>query len=223
MLIKTSQDTEERPRQSHRSIVIYISRLLWGRNLMKVDNPISIWDKHPVRKKSEFVLTCLRSAHTLRERCISKVTGVDTCQEKPRSATNIHLNWTSCAQAQVPIRSAAEVNIAIIFRTLSCACDIKLCMWNGILHEQQVLLQEFLWSSQLYRRMSKSGKVWKLSFNAAVAHHVSIVCVTRARYWEFAWELHSELCWVLPSDESTDSLHSWILPYKNCNADEIID
>ncbi len=29
----------------------HISRLLWGRTLMKVDNPISIWDKHPARKK----------------------------------------------------------------------------------------------------------------------------------------------------------------------------
>ena len=27
--------------------------------------------------------------------------------------------------------------------------DIKLCMWNGIMHEQQVLLQEFLSSSQI--------------------------------------------------------------------------
>ncbi len=202
MLIKTSQDTEERPRQSHRSTVIYISLLLWGRNLMKVDNPISIWDKHPVRKKSEFVLTCLRSAHTLWERCVSKVTGVDTLPKKPRSATNIHLNWTSCAQAHVPIiRSAAEVDIAIIrLRTLSCACEMAFCMNNkysckGSCHHPS-----------LYRRMSKSGKVWKLSFNAVVAHHVRIICVTRARYWEFAWELHSELCWVFPSNESTDSL-----------------
>jgi hypothetical protein len=59
---------------SHRSIVIYISLLLWGRNLMKVDNPISIWDKHPARKKSEFVLTYLRSVHALWEGCISKAT-----------------------------------------------------------------------------------------------------------------------------------------------------
>jgi hypothetical protein len=43
-----------------------------------------------------------------------------------------------------------------------------------------------------------------------VAHHVSNICVTPARYWEFAWELHSELCWFLPSNESTDSLHGWI-------------
>ncbi len=50
-LIKTSQDTEERTSHSHRSIVIYINHFRWGRILMKVDNPTSIWNKHPVRKK----------------------------------------------------------------------------------------------------------------------------------------------------------------------------
>jgi hypothetical protein len=83
-------------------------------------------------------------------------------------------------------------------------------LWNGILHEQQVLLLEFLSSSQLASAYEGIWKSSKLCFNVAVAHHVSIICVTRARYWEIAWELHSELCWLLPSNESTDSPHSWI-------------
>ncbi len=139
-------------------------------------------------------------------------------KKKTWSATNLHLNWTSCSQAQVLIRSAAEVDIEIIrLRTLSCVCEMEFCMNNKYSCESSCH------HPSLYRCMSKSGKVWKLSFNAAVTQHVSIIYVTPARYWEFAWELHSELCWFLPSNDSTDSLHIWILPYKNCNVDEIID
>jgi hypothetical protein len=207
VLIKTSQDTEE-PRQSHRSIVIYISRLLWGRTWRLI---IPIY-------KSEFVFD-------LPEKC-------------PCSARAMHLEdyWGRHIAKKNKICNQYPFELNVLRAstgTDKIGCwswhrnnpfkDIKLCLWNGILHEQQVLLLEFLSSSQLASAYEGIWKSLKLCFNVAVAHHVSIICVTRARYWEFAWELHSELCWILPSNDSTDSLHSWILPYKNCNADEIID
>ena len=100
---------------------------------------------------------------------------------------------------------------------LSSVCEMELCMNNKYSCESSCH------HPSLYRCMSKSGKVWKLSFNADVTQHVRIIYVTPAIYWEFAWELHSELCWFLSSNDSTDSLHIWILPYKNCNVDEVID
>jgi hypothetical protein len=45
------------------------------------------------------------------------------------------------------------------------------------MHEQQVLLKEFLSSSQLASAYEGIWKSLKLCFNVAVAHHVSIICV----------------------------------------------
>lgn len=68
---------------------------------------------------------------------------------------------------------------------------------NGIMHKhkQQVLFEISCHQPNSYQRMSKSGggKEWNLFFNAAEAHHLSLIFWLQQDIWEFAWALHSEL------------------------------
>jgi hypothetical protein len=112
---------------------------------------------------------------------------------KPRSEANIRLNWTSCAQAQVPIRSTAEVDIAN-----NPSEDIKLCMWK----------RHYARKTSSFERVpviipARIG-VWvnletfetflQCCCGTPRKHHMCNRGASAAwRYWEFAWELHSEL------------------------------
>ena len=138
---------------------------------------------------------------------------VGTYCQKPKSAANIRLNWTSCAQAQVPIRPTGSGCWSWHRNNPE---DIKLCMWKRHYAPAQGCNKHSCKSSchqpSSYRRLSRSGKVWNLVFNAAVTHHVNIILVwNSSKIPRIFLKLHSELWWLLPSNESTNSLHSWIL------------
>ncbi len=152
MLIKTSQDTEEGQGKA-KGLLSSISATCcevgtWWRLIIPSRSEMSIQRL----KKVNLPEKCPCSARAMHLKCY----WVDAHCQKRRFAANIHLNWTSCAQAQVPIRSAAENDIAII-RTLSSACEIALCMKN------KYSCKSSCHHPSWYRRMSKSGKVCNFS------------------------------------------------------------